>query len=275
MSVKLATSNSTSPTNRVISVSPFSSQNQLVEAQGGEVYNQVDVYPGTLSTPKRCENDSCIAPLPANINSSPTDEVEKQKKIAEMKLKFPELFQEEIGEDDDDDVCPICLELFTETNPAIPCDCTHQFHFQCVEEWLQRSAECPVCYNKLKYELMSSEQEIAFARQQLGYQSPQQIHASNNQRLMRVPYEAHSYGSNISSGRRATTATSRTASTNITLQQATNHSRVQHRTSTSNNNSRSTRSRGLLGKLFDRIFSSVLVPHPNSNSRSRRSQTVY
>jgi hypothetical protein len=64
---------------------------------------------------------------------------EKMKRLEEAKQKFPDLFVlGVIEEEDEKDQCSICLELYTSDNPAIDCDCGHQFHLQCVEEWMQR-----------------------------------------------------------------------------------------------------------------------------------------
>jgi hypothetical protein len=41
--------------------------------------------------------------------------------------------------------CPICLERYTESNPAIFYPCNHTFHLQCAESWYQRNRSCPVC----------------------------------------------------------------------------------------------------------------------------------
>lgn len=45
--------------------------------------------------------------------------------------------------------CPICLERFTLTNPAVLVQCEHGFHLQCLESWRMRSPECPVCLRPL------------------------------------------------------------------------------------------------------------------------------
>ncbi|KAL9645621.1 hypothetical protein ABK040_015837 [Willaertia magna] len=79
-------------------------------------------------------------------------EEQKKQRIEHYKKQFPTLFKENLYEEDDDKVCPICLELYTNENPEIKCKCGHSFHFQCSEEWRQRSHECPVCFNRLLYE---------------------------------------------------------------------------------------------------------------------------
>jgi hypothetical protein len=64
---------------------------------------------------------------------------EKMKRVLDAKLKFPDLFAQGFIEDEDErEQCSICLELYTNDNPAIDCECGHQFHLQCAEEWLQR-----------------------------------------------------------------------------------------------------------------------------------------
>jgi hypothetical protein len=231
---------------------------------------------------------------------------EKQKKLEEMKLKYPELFQEEITEDDDDDVCPICLELFTNENPALPCDCTHQFHFQCVEEWLQRSGECPVCYKKLKYDLMSSEEEVAYARHQLGYHSPQQIHNENNNRLNNGPpatsnvhYDLQSFfrdhAARHAASHRAHLVNNNNNTiapppiTTATTTSIRHYNRIPSSTTTipTPRVEQRPRSRSVFGKLFDKLNQmcsslpsmvsqpTTTVPANNASRRSRRSQTVF
>lgn len=41
--------------------------------------------------------------------------------------------------------CVICLNLFSEDDPLVKLDCSHYFHRQCGERWLQERASCPVC----------------------------------------------------------------------------------------------------------------------------------
>ena len=46
--------------------------------------------------------------------------------------------------------CAICLERYTQDNPAILYSCRHAFHFQCAEAWFLRSAKCPVCDRNIR-----------------------------------------------------------------------------------------------------------------------------
>ncbi|KAI4352370.1 hypothetical protein L6164_006630 [Bauhinia variegata] len=46
---------------------------------------------------------------------------------------------------EDEDVCPTCLEEYTEENPKIMTKCSHHFHLSCIYEWMERSDNCPVC----------------------------------------------------------------------------------------------------------------------------------
>ena len=41
--------------------------------------------------------------------------------------------------------CPVCLEPYTQDNPALILPCNHTLHMQCAVAWRQRSAACPVC----------------------------------------------------------------------------------------------------------------------------------
>ncbi|XP_054802427.1 E3 ubiquitin-protein ligase At3g02290-like isoform X2 [Prosopis cineraria] len=46
---------------------------------------------------------------------------------------------------EEEDVCPTCLEEYTEENPRILTKCSHHFHLSCIYEWMERSESCPVC----------------------------------------------------------------------------------------------------------------------------------
>ncbi|KAI9120659.1 hypothetical protein K1719_007692 [Acacia pycnantha] len=47
--------------------------------------------------------------------------------------------------EEEEDVCPTCLEEYTEENPRILTKCSHHFHLSCIYEWMERSENCPVC----------------------------------------------------------------------------------------------------------------------------------
>lgn len=53
--------------------------------------------------------------------------------------------------DEDEDVCPTCLEAYGEENPKIFAGCGHSFHLACIYEWLERSKTCPVCGQKMQF----------------------------------------------------------------------------------------------------------------------------
>ncbi|KAK2640879.1 hypothetical protein Ddye_022642 [Dipteronia dyeriana] len=48
-----------------------------------------------------------------------------------------------------DDACSICLEAFCDSDPSTVTSCKHEFHFQCILEWCQRSSQCPMCWQPI------------------------------------------------------------------------------------------------------------------------------
>ncbi|KAG0622025.1 hypothetical protein M758_3G065500 [Ceratodon purpureus] len=52
---------------------------------------------------------------------------------------------------DDDDVCPTCLDGYTEENPRITTACGHNFHLSCIYEWMERSKRCPLCDKEMVF----------------------------------------------------------------------------------------------------------------------------
>jgi hypothetical protein len=63
--------------------------------------------------------------------------------ILKLKEKLDEL-------EDDSNLCPTCLEPFTEDNPRVVAKCGHQYHLPCIYEWLERSPNCPMCGKKME-----------------------------------------------------------------------------------------------------------------------------
>ncbi|KAL8543601.1 hypothetical protein ACS0TY_004246 [Phlomoides rotata] len=46
---------------------------------------------------------------------------------------------------EEEDVCPTCLEEYDTENPKMITKCDHHFHLSCILEWMERSDTCPVC----------------------------------------------------------------------------------------------------------------------------------
>ncbi|KAF5197412.1 hypothetical protein FRX31_013001 [Thalictrum thalictroides] len=55
-------------------------------------------------------------------------------------LVGPKVFVMEGGED-----CSICLEHIKEGDDARTIDCNHTFHADCISEWVEQQATCPLC----------------------------------------------------------------------------------------------------------------------------------
>ncbi|GJP40489.1 hypothetical protein CLOM_g166 [Closterium sp. NIES-68] len=45
--------------------------------------------------------------------------------------------------------CTVCLEPFQEGEMVRLLPCLHQFHSPCIDQWLQRQANCPICKHQL------------------------------------------------------------------------------------------------------------------------------
>ena len=52
--------------------------------------------------------------------------------------------------DENENVCPICLDELMETNENLSLDCQHEYHQSCITEWLTRNASCPKCRAYIK-----------------------------------------------------------------------------------------------------------------------------
>ncbi|GAA0152688.1 hypothetical protein LIER_11105 [Lithospermum erythrorhizon] len=66
-------------------------------------------------------------------------------KLSTAKASTPYLFPYMYTSLEEEEVCPTCLEEYTEENPKIITKCSHHFHLGCIYEWMERSESCPVC----------------------------------------------------------------------------------------------------------------------------------
>lgn len=93
-----------------------------------------------------------------NQSSSPPDhEIELSRKA------LPTLEEEP-------NVCSICLDEFTDPDPAMSTACFHSYHLQCIMQWAQRSRECPLCFKPLALQDETMNQLLPFGE----YISPHQ-----------------------------------------------------------------------------------------------------
>ncbi|CAG9464698.1 unnamed protein product [Pedinophyceae sp. YPF-701] len=72
------------------------------------------------------------------------------KKSLKLKNQIEELLGPDLGDVDDDECCPTCLDPYDDSNPKMTTRCGHHFHLPCILEWRERSRACPVCGKKLK-----------------------------------------------------------------------------------------------------------------------------
>lgn len=51
------------------------------------------------------------------------------------------------------DCCAVCLDSFKPRQHARFLVCSHKFHRQCLDRWLSRKNECPVCRSSVRFEV--------------------------------------------------------------------------------------------------------------------------
>ncbi|KAK9669003.1 hypothetical protein RND81_13G102300 [Saponaria officinalis] len=67
---------------------------------------------------------------------------EHQTKMIENNLKTK---THHVNKGEDSDVCSICLDEFEEGSCVGVLDCRHQFHSNCLKNWLVINNVCPLC----------------------------------------------------------------------------------------------------------------------------------
>lgn len=95
--------------------------------------------------------------------------VEKEEEVGLCRKVIPELEEEE-------NVCSICLDEFSDSDPSAQTVCGHGYHLQCIMQWAQRSRECPLCFHALGLEDEGLNSLLPFGE----YVSPQQQEAESS-----------------------------------------------------------------------------------------------
>lgn len=84
----------------------------------------------------------CIFPN-NSINRRNTDLNINERLIQDIK----DINKKEINFDENlkDLNCTICLEEYTEVKKIIELDCKHNFHEECIDDWILKNQTCPLC----------------------------------------------------------------------------------------------------------------------------------
>lgn len=78
--------------------------------------------------------------------------------------------------EEEENVCSICLDEFTDEDPSSETRCGHGYHLQCIMQWAQRSRECPLCFEHIALVDEDLNSLLPFGE----YVSPQQRHMESS-----------------------------------------------------------------------------------------------
>ncbi|CDW83467.1 pinus taeda anonymous locus 2_4925_01 genomic sequence [Stylonychia lemnae] len=109
-----------------------------------------------------------------NIDSQPLLQEENNATIS------PENPYLNIQNDEESDLtCAICLDEFQQGQEVVPLPCkNHSFHLDCIETWLKKNSNCPVCRFKVtKQSLQELKKEIASVQKSIKEQKRLSIKA--------------------------------------------------------------------------------------------------
>uniref|UniRef100_A0A6A7G8P2 RING-type E3 ubiquitin transferase n=1 Tax=Hirondellea gigas TaxID=1518452 RepID=A0A6A7G8P2_9CRUS len=82
----------------------------------------------------------------ATLRSRVAKYITYRKLVKNMNLRFPDVRDEELGEDR---TCIICFDEMT-VGKRLPC--SHIFHFDCLRTWLESKQICPTCRGAIPFE---------------------------------------------------------------------------------------------------------------------------
>ncbi|XP_010535744.1 PREDICTED: E3 ubiquitin-protein ligase RHF2A isoform X2 [Tarenaya hassleriana] len=82
-----------------------------------------------------------------------------------------------------DDACSICLEVFCDSDPSTVTTCKHEYHLQCILEWCQRSAQCPMCWQPISLKDPTSQELLEAVERERSFR----FNPSRNATIFRHP----------------------------------------------------------------------------------------
>ncbi|OQR93181.1 hypothetical protein THRCLA_08521 [Thraustotheca clavata] len=98
-----------------------------------------------------------------------------------------ELLDEYKEEDDEEEMCTVCLDSVSVQDQGFLPKCVHCFHFECIFRWAQEANRCPVCKTSFKCIMQKDEQgntikttAVAHAKQKIRADASQDIAANRN-----------------------------------------------------------------------------------------------
>ncbi|XP_078737135.1 uncharacterized protein LOC144950863 [Lampetra fluviatilis] len=97
--------------------------------------------------------ESAIANLHALIDNVYGIQVQPTPASSALISSLPVFF---INDNVLEQICTICCSEFVRTDQATTLPCRHLFHTSCIEQWLKKSATCPVCRYHLEEEAAGS-----------------------------------------------------------------------------------------------------------------------
>ncbi|KAG8374990.1 hypothetical protein BUALT_Bualt10G0053000 [Buddleja alternifolia] len=108
----------------------------LESIQDTNAGNILETKVKNLESDEKAEINAELA-APKEVKDEKSDELKKS-------IELPAL-------QDEEDVCPTCLEEYDSENPKMITKCDHHFHLACILEWMERSDTCPVCDQEMVF----------------------------------------------------------------------------------------------------------------------------
>jgi hypothetical protein len=80
-----------------------------------------------------------------------------------IQINFPEIVIKDLNKlDEANKSCTICLDDFVNNEKVVALPCLHYFHKKCINKWMERKKECPICKFVLTQENINKKMKNIF-----------------------------------------------------------------------------------------------------------------
>ncbi|KAL9241146.1 hypothetical protein vseg_015288 [Gypsophila vaccaria] len=126
----------------------LSSNYNFMEELGNEMIISMNMFSNNAGFMEGLNREALFTSMNSYIQQQLEFMSENDKYMKQLECELIGMYlptKTHVHKDEDADVCSICLDELEEGSCVGVLDCTHEFHANCVKNWLAINNVCPLC----------------------------------------------------------------------------------------------------------------------------------